>query len=91
MGLLDADVYGPSVPKLMNLKGNPELTDSECWSSSLNICFIKDNRINNNMFYDSGLGFLFIFRQLNEATCEFRNSLVSTWLRYSCSIMILIY
>lgn len=27
VGLLDADVYGPSVPKLMNLKGNPELTD----------------------------------------------------------------
>ncbi|XP_010891248.1 iron-sulfur protein NUBPL [Esox lucius] len=28
VGILDADVYGPSVPKLMNLKGNPELTDS---------------------------------------------------------------
>nr|XP_057947100.1 iron-sulfur protein NUBPL-like isoform X1 [Doryrhamphus excisus] len=28
VGLLDADVYGPSIPKLMNLKGNPELTDS---------------------------------------------------------------
>ncbi|KAG5265594.1 hypothetical protein AALO_G00244210 [Alosa alosa] len=28
VGLLDADVYGPSVPKLMNLKGNPELTDN---------------------------------------------------------------
>ncbi|XP_016101487.1 iron-sulfur protein NUBPL-like [Sinocyclocheilus grahami] len=27
VGILDADVYGPSVPKLMNLKGNPELTD----------------------------------------------------------------
>lgn len=27
VGLLDADVYGPSVPKLMNLRGNPELTD----------------------------------------------------------------
>ncbi|KAL6106050.1 nubpl [Pungitius sinensis] len=27
VGLLDADVYGPSIPKLMNLKGNPELTD----------------------------------------------------------------
>ncbi|KAG7466471.1 hypothetical protein MATL_G00165150 [Megalops atlanticus] len=27
VGLLDADVYGPSVPKLMNLKGNPELTE----------------------------------------------------------------
>ncbi|KAL2099058.1 hypothetical protein ACEWY4_005538 [Coilia grayii] len=28
VGLLDADVYGPSVPKMMNLKGNPELTDN---------------------------------------------------------------
>ncbi|XP_071104233.1 iron-sulfur cluster transfer protein NUBPL-like [Haliotis cracherodii] len=26
VGLLDADVYGPSVPKLMNLQGEPELT-----------------------------------------------------------------
>ncbi|XP_061631594.1 iron-sulfur protein NUBPL isoform X2 [Phyllopteryx taeniolatus] len=28
VGLLDADVYGPSIPKMMNLKGNPELTDN---------------------------------------------------------------
>uniref|UniRef100_A0A8B9RFK9 Iron-sulfur cluster transfer protein NUBPL n=2 Tax=Astyanax mexicanus TaxID=7994 RepID=A0A8B9RFK9_ASTMX len=28
VGILDADVYGPSVPKLMNLRGNPELTDN---------------------------------------------------------------
>ncbi|XP_076002733.1 iron-sulfur cluster transfer protein NUBPL [Genypterus blacodes] len=28
VGLLDADIYGPSIPKLMNLKGNPELTDN---------------------------------------------------------------
>ncbi|XP_062863468.1 iron-sulfur protein NUBPL [Trichomycterus rosablanca] len=28
VGLLDADVYGPSIPKLMNLRGNPELTES---------------------------------------------------------------
>ncbi|XP_047201109.1 iron-sulfur protein NUBPL isoform X2 [Girardinichthys multiradiatus] len=27
VGLLDADVYGPSIPKLMNLKGHPELSD----------------------------------------------------------------
>ncbi|MBN3313144.1 RHG05 protein, partial [Atractosteus spatula] len=27
VGLLDADVYGPSIPKLMNLRGTPELTD----------------------------------------------------------------
>ncbi|XP_078262592.1 iron-sulfur cluster transfer protein NUBPL isoform X2 [Rhinoraja longicauda] len=28
VGLLDADVYGPSIPRMMNLKGNPALTDS---------------------------------------------------------------
>ncbi|KAL7379643.1 hypothetical protein ABVT39_003227 [Epinephelus coioides] len=28
VGLLDADVHGPSIPKLMNLKGNPELSDN---------------------------------------------------------------
>ena len=26
IGLLDADVYGPSIPKMMNLNGQPELT-----------------------------------------------------------------
>lgn len=32
VGLLDADIYGPSVPKLMNLKGNPELNDGLLFS-----------------------------------------------------------
>ncbi len=27
IGLLDADIFGPSIPKLMNLKGEPRLTD----------------------------------------------------------------
>ncbi|XP_069586523.1 iron-sulfur cluster transfer protein NUBPL isoform X1 [Ranitomeya imitator] len=27
VGLLDADVYGPSIPRMMNLKGNPEVSD----------------------------------------------------------------
>lgn len=26
MGLLDADVYGPSIPRMMNLSGQPELS-----------------------------------------------------------------
>ncbi|XP_070611926.1 iron-sulfur cluster transfer protein NUBPL isoform X1 [Erythrolamprus reginae] len=26
VGLLDGDIYGPSIPKMMNLKGNPEVT-----------------------------------------------------------------
>lgn len=28
VGLLDADVHGPSIPRMMNLKGTPALTDS---------------------------------------------------------------
>ncbi|XP_053553902.1 iron-sulfur protein NUBPL [Bombina bombina] len=27
VGLLDADVYGPSIPKMMNLTGNPEVSE----------------------------------------------------------------
>uniref|UniRef100_A0A4W4GI59 Iron-sulfur cluster transfer protein NUBPL n=1 Tax=Electrophorus electricus TaxID=8005 RepID=A0A4W4GI59_ELEEL len=36
VGLLDADVYGPSVPKLMNLKGNPELTENNLMRPLMN-------------------------------------------------------
>ena len=30
MGLLDADIYGPSIPLMMNLSGQPELTKRTC-------------------------------------------------------------
>ncbi|KAM7230684.1 hypothetical protein CapIbe_018174 [Capra ibex] len=36
VGLLDADVYGPSIPKMMNLKGNPELSQSNLMRPLLN-------------------------------------------------------
>ncbi|XP_017921925.1 PREDICTED: iron-sulfur protein NUBPL isoform X1 [Capra hircus] len=36
VGLLDADVYGPSIPKMMNLKGNPELSQSNLMQPLLN-------------------------------------------------------
>ncbi|XP_003464812.1 iron-sulfur cluster transfer protein NUBPL isoform X2 [Cavia porcellus] len=36
IGLLDADVYGPSVPKMMNLKGNPELSQNNRMRPLLN-------------------------------------------------------
>ncbi|XP_029454772.1 iron-sulfur protein NUBPL isoform X4 [Rhinatrema bivittatum] len=29
VGLLDADVYGPSIPKMMNLNGDPEVSEKE--------------------------------------------------------------
>ncbi|XP_013365911.1 PREDICTED: iron-sulfur protein NUBPL isoform X4 [Chinchilla lanigera] len=36
IGLLDADVYGPSVPKMMNLKGSPELSQNNQMRPLLN-------------------------------------------------------
>uniref|UniRef100_A0A2K6RUB4 Iron-sulfur cluster transfer protein NUBPL n=3 Tax=Rhinopithecus roxellana TaxID=61622 RepID=A0A2K6RUB4_RHIRO len=36
VGLLDVDVYGPSIPKMMNLKGNPELSQSNLMKPLLN-------------------------------------------------------
>ncbi|XP_054545719.1 iron-sulfur protein NUBPL isoform X2 [Talpa occidentalis] len=36
VGLLDVDVYGPSVPKMMNLRGNPELSQSNLMRPLLN-------------------------------------------------------
>lgn len=39
VGLLDADIYGPSIPKMMNLKGNPELTSSK-WKCFFLLSFL---------------------------------------------------
>lgn len=39
VGLLDADIYGPSIPKMMNLKGNPELTPSK-WKGFFLLSFL---------------------------------------------------
>ncbi|XP_006835425.1 PREDICTED: iron-sulfur protein NUBPL-like [Chrysochloris asiatica] len=36
VGLLDVDVYGPSIPKMMNLKGIPELSQSNLMKPLLN-------------------------------------------------------
>nr|XP_021514832.1 iron-sulfur protein NUBPL [Meriones unguiculatus] len=36
VGLLDVDVYGPSIPKMMNLKGNPELSPDNLMRPLLN-------------------------------------------------------
>ncbi|XP_004682169.1 PREDICTED: iron-sulfur protein NUBPL isoform X2 [Condylura cristata] len=36
VGLLDVDVYGPSVPKMMNLRGNPELSQNNLMRPLLN-------------------------------------------------------
>ena len=29
VGVLDADVYGPSIPMMMNLNGEPEVTEGD--------------------------------------------------------------
>ncbi|XP_021034668.1 iron-sulfur protein NUBPL isoform X1 [Mus caroli] len=36
VGLLDVDVYGPSIPKMMNLRGNPELSPNNLMRPLLN-------------------------------------------------------
>ncbi|XP_032480084.1 iron-sulfur protein NUBPL isoform X2 [Phocoena sinus] len=36
VGLLDVDVYGPSIPKMMNLKGDPELSQSNLMRPLMN-------------------------------------------------------
>ncbi len=37
VGLLDADVYGPSIPRMMNLAGQPELSKREQASTTYGV------------------------------------------------------
>lgn len=39
VGLLDADIYGPSIPRMMNLSGNPELNKGCCYIKMINCVF----------------------------------------------------
>jgi len=32
VGLLDADIYGPSQPQMLGISGRPESTDAKAWS-----------------------------------------------------------
>uniref|UniRef100_A0A672TQB1 NUBP iron-sulfur cluster assembly factor, mitochondrial n=1 Tax=Strigops habroptila TaxID=2489341 RepID=A0A672TQB1_STRHB len=50
VGLLDADVYGPSIPKMMNLKGNPELTPRAVIISTPQDVALLDARKGAEMF-----------------------------------------
>lgn len=40
VGLLDADVYGPSVPMMMKLHGKPEISLGDSLTVRFNKCFI---------------------------------------------------
>uniref|UniRef100_G1KQY3 NUBP iron-sulfur cluster assembly factor, mitochondrial n=1 Tax=Anolis carolinensis TaxID=28377 RepID=G1KQY3_ANOCA len=50
VGLLDADVYGPSIPKMMNLKGNPEVTPRAVIVSTPQDIALLDARRGTEMF-----------------------------------------
>ncbi|XP_075547602.1 NUBP iron-sulfur cluster assembly factor, mitochondrial isoform X3 [Dermacentor variabilis] len=52
VGLLDADVYGPSIPRMMNLSGEPELTQQNLMKPLVNygikcmsMGFLVDNKM----------------------------------------------
>ena len=43
MGLLDADVYGPSIPRMMNLSGQPQLSKRTCTMHINTVIHFSDN------------------------------------------------
>lgn len=75
VGLLDADVFGPSIPKLMNLKGNPELSDSTF--ILLHLCSVVFNQVLSSHC------FLSRRRQSDGPTHQLRRSLVSPTASFS--------
>ncbi|KAF9361681.1 hypothetical protein BGX34_007001 [Mortierella sp. NVP85] len=46
VGLLDADIFGPSIPRLMNLSGEPALTGTGRLDMKMQVFEIDMNRIN---------------------------------------------
>ncbi|XP_049562755.1 iron-sulfur protein NUBPL isoform X2 [Orcinus orca] len=49
VGLLDVDVYGPSIPKMMNLKGDPELSQKAVILNLMFANWLPLNRLSGNL------------------------------------------
>lgn len=60
VGLLDADVYGPSIPMMMKLHGKPEVSAG---AALINFCILCFHAHSNSLifFYICWISWLFIF------------------------------